>query len=279
METFNHFIHVLQSIMELRTHTILVVWFYTAFGRILVEGMAGGSLCAWLCAQEVQPGEERVVQWRGPYSIRLVVQQFCPSIPVPNTSWWVDGWNKQAHDCQYLQSIELWQHGVFFIKHTSIAAGGALKTSSERQQQKQKISFSHNPHRQTVGMSKFREASFFPQQAHPTHQYCLLAYQSVFSFHLKSHPIPLWPLFLKLGLRRSSFRLRLERQNSFTFTALLLMGRPIPLLALRAAVARHLASATDVELSQLKKQTKTLLICSSESRKPHKNSLSLRRLI
>lgn len=146
------------------TRTILVVWFCTAIGCILVEGMAGGSLCAWLCAQEVQPGEERVVQWRGPYSICLVVQQFCPSIPVPNTSWWVDGWNKQAHDCQYLQSIELWQHGVFFIKHTSIAAGGALKTSSERQQQKQKKSLSHNPHRQTVGMLKFREASFFPNR-------------------------------------------------------------------------------------------------------------------
>lgn len=52
---------------------------------------------------------------------------------------------------------------------------------------------------------------------------------------------------------RSSFGLRLQGQHPLALSTLLLVGGPVPLLALRAAVACHLAAAADVELSELQK--------------------------
>lgn len=50
---------------------------------------------------------------------------------------------------------------------------------------------------------------------------------------------------------RSSFGLWLQGQHSLALTTLLLVGGPVPLLALGATVACHLAATADVELSEL----------------------------
>lgn len=49
---------------------------------------------------------------------------------------------------------------------------------------------------------------------------------------------------------RSPFRLRLQGQDPLAFATLLLMGRPVPLLALRATVAGYLTATTDIKLSK-----------------------------
>lgn len=83
-------------------------------------------------------------------------------------------------------------------------------------------------------------------------------YVVVFAFRCKSHPTvpPSDPMFERWGFRGSPFRLRLQGQDPLAFAALLLMGRPIPLLTLRATVACNLTAATDIELSQLRKDKK-----------------------
>ncbi len=50
---------------------------------------------------------------------------------------------------------------------------------------------------------------------------------------------------------RSSLGLRLQGQHPLALATLLLVGRPVPLLALGATVARHLAATADVELPEL----------------------------
>lgn len=70
-------------------------------------------------------------------------------------------------------------------------------------------------------------------------------------------PPPLHPPSLPVEEEgRSSLGLRLQGQYPLAFSTLLLVGRPVPLLALGAAVACNLAATTDVELSKLKKDMK-----------------------
>lgn len=68
-------------------------------------------------------------------------------------------------------------------------------------------------------------------------------------------PPPLFSLLLSRARMRcacgSSLGLRLESQHPLALATLLLVGGPVPLLALGAAVARHLAAAADVELPEL----------------------------
>lgn len=68
------------------------------------------------------------------------------------------------------------------------------------------------------------------------------------------HP-PFHPPLPGEGESRSSLRLRLQCQHPLALPTLLLVGGPVPLLALGAAVARHLAAAADVELPELQEKT------------------------
>lgn len=69
----------------------------------------------------------------------------------------------------------------------------------------------------------------------------------------KSNPIPpvLPPPLPGEDEGRSSFGLRLQGQHPLALATLLLVGGPVPLLALGATVARHLAATADVELPEL----------------------------
>lgn len=73
----------------------------------------------------------------------------------------------------------------------------------------------------------------------------------------RSNPISPQPPFHPPlpGEGRSSLRLRLQGQHPLALPTLLLVGGPVPLLALGAAVARHLAAAADVELPELRENT------------------------
>lgn len=59
-----------------------------------------------------------------------------------------------------------------------------------------------------------------------------------------------WQLFSP-----SSLWLKLMLEGTLPLPTVLLVGRPVLLLALRATVSSHLATPTDVELSKLKEYT------------------------
>lgn len=138
----------------------------------------------------------------------------------------------------------------FFIKHASIAAGGAFKTSLWTTK---KTPFPIIPIGKLWRYESSGKYVFLPNRPiqptkivpYPTSQF--LNFNSVSPHTPCDHRSSNW------DWGGSSLGLRLQRQNPFTLTALLLMGWPISLLALWATVACHLASSADVELPQLQR--------------------------
>lgn len=79
-----------------------------------------------------------------------------------------------------------------------------------------------------------------------------------FPTDLTPMPPPLPPFNPPLpgeGESRSSLRFRLQGQHPLALPTLLLVSGPVPLLALGAAVARHLTATADVELPELQEHT------------------------
>lgn len=173
----------------------------------------------------------------------------------------------------------------FPLTYKTIAAGRARGSPSSRKIKKNKTNtFSRHPHeKQAMESYQFWEVAdvfllyspspssiFSPPESikQSSNQHCPLSLVSSqqspspppaqFALHPRSPPTSLTmsPPVLPPPLPgedegRSSLGLRLQGQHPFALATLLLVGGPVPLLALGATIARHLAATADVELPEL----------------------------
>lgn len=178
--------------------------------------------------------------------------------------------------CGPKKLVQFFDKTTFSPSHTkSIAAGRARGSPSSRKIMKKIIPFPVIQ-QASYGELQFWEVAdvfllllsfpssiFLPLESinQSSYQHCPLSLVSCQQFpplHPRSHPtsptlpspvLPPPPLPGE-GEGRSSLGLRLQGQHPLALATLLLVGGPVPLLALGAAVARHLAAAADVELPE-----------------------------